>query len=309
MSNGTPYVKGDARKERYFIPLVTPYINPDVLKEILPHTNWIGFNLFEMQGCRKFYLTAKNKGIREVFGIDDSKKIFLSSTAEDEKLISFYDKKDGIQQFREDVIDFDVDMAMGPDYFAYEDKPLSERKACIEKAIDLNMKIVDLENVVPTIQGTNLKEIRTFVEPFKRIGKTQFIIPGRGRLINLGNKKKSQRDFYSLISAVVETERIELIVTGCNSPKQIENMPAVLAFAGKGWLIDARRRLLICDDKTYRYISDPRFLCKDSACCNSLSKDELSKTENESIRAKHNLRRISRSLTVRPRLRQYTLVR
>jgi hypothetical protein len=293
-------------KDRYFIPLVPSYVRPNVLKSVMPFTEWIGFNLFELRSS-KFYPIAKKKGIRDTFEIDDQKRIFVTSTGKDERLIPFYNEHDGISQFRSDITDFDVDMAMGPDWFVYEDSPPYERNKNIARAMELNESCIDLENVIPNVHGTNLQEVKCFIEPFKQRGKRLFIMAGRGRLINFGNRKKSQRNFSSLTSTVVECEKIQLIVTGCNSPKQQENLPHVSGFAGLGWLIQARNRRLIMG-KTYRRISDEDFFCNDSDCCSSLSKEELAKTEHEPQRAIHNLKRINNSLGVRCGYCQCSLV-
>jgi hypothetical protein len=295
-----------SKENRYFIPIVPVHIKPEVLKNIMPYTNWIGFNLFDLRGS-KFYDAVKRKGIRDTFEIDDGKRIFLASTGKDEKLVPFYDNQDGIEQFRADVKDFDADMVMGPDWFVYEDQLPEDRRKNIAKAIELNKECIDLENVVPNIHGTNFQEIRSFIESFKEHGKRLFVMAGRGRLINLGNRKKSQNRFSSLTSTIVTYEKIRLIVTGCNSPKLQENLPAVSAFAGLGWLIQARNRRLIMG-KTYRRIFDPGFFCDDFSCCASLSKEELARKEKESARAIHNLKRIVQSLTARPAFWQYSLV-
>jgi hypothetical protein len=293
-------------KDRFFIPLIPAHIRPGVLKGIMPHTNWIGLNLFDLRRSR-FYAAAKKKGIRPAFGIDEDKRIFLTSTGKDEELIPFYDEHNGIDQFRSDVIDFDIDAAMGPDWFVYEDQPPNERRKSIEKAIEFNERCIDLENVIPNIHGTTFQEIETFVKPFKEQGKTLFVMAGRGRLINLGNRKESQRSFSSLTSTITRCENIRLIITGCSSPKLQEGMPDVSGFVGLGWLIQARNRRLILD-KTYTRLSDPLFFCRDSNCCASLSKEELAKPDHEPKRAIHNLRRIVNSLTTRPKFCQESLV-
>jgi hypothetical protein len=293
-------------KDRYFIPLVPPHIRPNVLKSIMPHTDWIGFNLFDLRGS-KFYAIAQKRGIKTAFGIGEDKKIFLTSTGKDEKLIPFYNRQNGIDQFRSDVINFDVDMAMGPDWFVYEDQPPNERKKNIRRSIELNEKCVDLENVIPNIHGTTFQETKAFIKTFKGQGKTLFVMAGRGRLINLGNRKRSQRSFSSLTSTIVRCEEIRLIITGCSSPKLHNDMPDVSGFVGLGWLIQARNRRLIMD-RTYRRIFDPHFFCHDSSCCASLSKEELAKPDHEPNRAIHNLRRIIHSLTTRPKFWQCNLV-
>lgn len=294
------------KKDRYFIPLVPPYVNPSVLKGVMPYTTWIGLNLFDMRDS-KFYAAAKRNGIKAAFGIDEDKRIFLTSTGRDENLIPFYDEQNGIDQFISDVTDFDVDIAMGPDWFVYEDQPSNERRKNIAKAIELNEKCIDLENFVPNIHGTTFQEIETFIKPFKQQGKTLFVMAGRGRLINLGNRKRSQKSFSFLTSTIIRCEDIRLIVTGCSSPKLQEDMPGVSGFVGLGWLIQARNRRLIMG-KTFTRISDPRFFCHDSSCCASISKEELAKPERESNRAIHNLKRIIDSLMTPPEFCQYSLV-
>jgi hypothetical protein len=279
--------------DRFFIPMVPPYINPKILKDVQQYTDWIGFNLFELRHS-KFYNSAKKKSIRDTFEIDDKKKIFLTSITKDKELKRFYDKHNWIEEFKSDVRDFDVNMAMGPDWFSYKGGP----KDNIQKAIELNMNFLDLEIIVPTIRGTNFQEVKSFIEPFKALGRTLFVFTGREYLVNLADRKRAQFEFFSLTSKMTRIEKIKLIVTGCNSPKLQESLPAVLGFAGLGWLIQSRQRRLIMG-KIYKSIFDPKFSCVDPSCCASIDKKALAKPENDSVRATHNLRKINANLKER----------
>ncbi len=285
-------------KNRVFIPMVQPYISPKIMRLILPYTKWIGFNCFELRHS-KFYDQAKRKGLRKTFDISDETKIFLTTVAKDKELIRFYDEPYSLETLKSEISNFDVDMAMGPDWYSYQDDPQEKRKENLERAIELNMSFVDLENVVPTIRGTNFQEVRSFVQPFKSRGKRLFVLTGREYLINRGNRKKAQTELSSLTSAIKESEKIRLIVTGCNSPKLMATLSAVSGFSGLGWLIQSKKRRLIMG-KTYLNVSDPRFLCKDSRCCRNLDKDDLKNPEQDSVRAVHNLVKINAQLNAEP---------
>jgi hypothetical protein len=290
------------QRNRFFIPMVPPYVSQELLKEMLQHTNWIGFNRFEVRHS-KFYDEAKKRGLRDTFKIDDGTSIFLTSTAKDEELIRFYGQNSCFEELKSDIINFDVNMAMGPHWFVYKKDPPERRKKDIKKAFELNMSFSDLENVLPTIHGTKFQEIRRFVEPFKAQGKKLFVLPGREYLINLEDREKAQREFSFLTSTTARAEKIDLIVTGCNSPKLQESLPAVLGFAGLGWLIQSKQRRLIMGKK-YVSIFDPRFFCNDSDCCALIHKKDLTKPENDSVRAIHNLRQINACLEERPKFSQ-----
>lgn len=289
-------------KNRFFLPMVPPYLKPPVLQHIMKNTSWIGFNRFELRHSR-FYYDLKRKGLRNYFGIPDCIKIFLSSIAKDEELIRFFSDPNWLENFKGDIKDFDVDVAMGPDWFSYKDDLLSQRRRNVEKAIDLNIALLELENVVPTITGTSIEEFTTFVKPFKSQGKTLFVLPGREYLVNLGDRKRAQLEFSSLTSALTKSEKVELIITGCNSPKLMEMLTTALGFSGLGWLIQARQRRLIMG-KVYLSIFDPVFFCNDLSCCGAIRKEDLRNPENDSIRAVHNLRRINATLGNTSRLSQ-----
>lgn len=299
-------IKSLSMAGRFFIPIVPVHINPNVLVSIMQHTKWLGFNLFDLRES-KYYESAEREGIKNTFNIDGRKKIFLTSTKADEKLAVFYNNQNGIEKFKSDVTNFNVDIAMGPDWYAYDDDPSHMREASIKKAFELNEKCIDMENVLPDIHGTNFQEAIKFIKPFKEQGKELFVIAGRGRLINLGRRGNSQINFAGLTSAITKYEGIKLIVTGCSSPKLQYMMPDVLGFAGLGWLIQARNRRLIMGN-TYRRISDSKFSCSDKNCCALFTKEELFKPENESIRAIHNLKRICSNLELIPKFRQMCLM-
>jgi hypothetical protein len=281
-------------KSRFYIPMVSPYLKLGMLQDILKHTLWIGFNIFELKHS-KFYDNVKSKGLKDAFGINDDVKVFLTSITKDQNLINFFGHPNWLKEFRSDIMDFNVDMAMGPDWFSYKEDSFKQRKANIKKAIELNMGLLDLENVAPPIRGTSLEEFRSFVAPFKAQGKTFFIFAGREYLINLGDRKKAQLEFSSLTSVITQLEKVRLVVTGCNSPKLMETLPTVSGFSGLGWLIQSRQRRLIMG-KTYLNIFDPKFFCNDNGCCAAISKKDLKNPENDSIRAIHNLRRINANL-------------
>lgn len=299
-------IHGLDERNRYFIALVPVHTSQNILEKILLHIKWIGFNIFDLRGS-KFYSVAKERGIRDAFNIGDDKKIFLTSTQKDEQLERFYEGSNGIAVFKSDVVDFDVDMAMGPDWYVYCDQPPDERRKHLKKALDLNEKCVELENVAPNVHGTNFREMTEFIELFKAQGKSIFVIPGREYLINLDDRKKSQREFSSLTSTIAREERIKIIITGCSSPKLQENLPDVSGFAGLGWLIQARCRRLVFG-KTYRSLFDPAFSCNDPNCCGSFDRYELARPERDATRAIHNLRKIQSQLVERPKFSQSCLV-
>ena len=293
------------KKERSFIPLFPVYIKHDILESMLPYSNWIGFNYFELRR-RKFYDDVKRRGIRKTFNIDDKKKIFLTSTNNDKAIEKFYDHE-GIVTFKSDVKAFDATMVMGPDWYIYEDMNPSQRNESIEKAIRLNQECIDLGNIVPNIHGTNPQEIGRFVEPFKAQGINAFVMPGREYLINRYYRKRDQAKFSALTSTISRLEKIDLIVTGCSSPKLMFDLPDVSSFVSLGWLVQARCRRLIMG-KTYMRILDPRFHCEDSRCCATFTKEELVKQENESFRAIHNLNKINSQVNERSKIIQNSLV-
>lgn len=289
-------------RDRFFIPMVQPYISPKILRCIIPYTKWIGFNFFELRHS-KFYQQTKEKSLRNAFGIGNETKIFLTTIAKDKELIRFYAEPNSLDELRSDILDFDVDLAMGPDWFSYKDDPPKKRKENLEKAIELNMRFLDLENVVPTIRGTNFQEVSNFIQRFKTLGRQLFVLTGREYLVNRGDRKKAQTEISSLTSAIVDSERIRIILTGCNSPKLMTALPVVSGFSGLGWLIQSKKRRLIMG-KTYFNISDPRFSCKDHRCCANLDKDSLKDQEHDSVRAVHNLLMINAYLKTEPFLSQ-----
>jgi hypothetical protein len=283
--------------------MVPANIKPDVLNSLVPFTDWIGFNLFDIRKS-KMYATIQGKGIRSTYNINDKTRIFISSTAEDEQLVKYYNQPNAIERLKKDIVNFGVDLVMGPDWFVYEDQPLSVRRKNLAKAISLNQQCVDVENIAPNIHGTNLAEATSFIEPFKKQGKQLYVMAGRGRLINFGERKKSQRNFAFLTSAINSNEKVKLIVTGCSSPKLQEMLTAVTGFASLGWLIQSRLRRLIMH-KTYRSIFDRMFVCKDYDCCAMVPKKELAQSIHDKRRAIHNLKKITAGLANQPTLGYY----
>jgi hypothetical protein len=292
-------------KNRFFIPMVPPYIKQELLKAVLLHTSWIGFNYLEIRNSR-LYPLFKARGIRDTLGIDDKTKIFLSSTAKDKQLIRFYDKSNGIEKFKSDTRSFGIDLLMGPDWFSYKNDPLAVRKEVIRKSVALTLGCLELENLVPTIRGTNFQEMASFVDYFKAQGKNLFVFTGREFLINLADRKRAQQEVFLLTATLARSEGIKLILTGCSSPRLQERLFAVWGFAGQGWLIQSMQRRLI-KGKTYLNIFDPKFSCDDPSCCGLITINDLKNAEYDSVRAIHNLRRITASLNGSPRFPQTCL--
>jgi hypothetical protein len=292
-------------KGRFFIPVVSVYTEPELLKAIMSHTSWIGFNYLELRNSNR-YPFAKARGLRDAFGLDDQTRIFLSTTAKDKRLVRFYDESNGLEKFRSDMLSFGVDLTMGPDWFSYKDDPLSLRQKVVRKSIKLNMDCLDLENLAPTIRGTNFQEMAGFISHFRVQGKKVFVFPGREYLINLADRKRAQREAFSLTATLTRAEGIKLILTGCSSPKLQQRLFAVWGFAGQGWLIQSMQRRLI-KDETYVSIFNKRFFCDDPRCCASISINDLKSPRCDSIRAIHNLRRINAALKPMPKIEQTCL--
>jgi hypothetical protein len=57
--------------------MITPYVKPDVLKGILPHTKWIGINLFGLKHS-KLNEKVHRIGIHDGLNIGSETKVFLS---------------------------------------------------------------------------------------------------------------------------------------------------------------------------------------------------------------------------------------
>lgn len=297
-ANHGTLIQGANTEKRIFIPMVSVYTNRELMKAILPHTSWIGFNYFELVNS-KYYKLAQAKGVSETFGIDDKTKIFLTSTAKDEQLIHFYEELNGLEKFKSDIRSFDVNLAMGPDWFSYKDDPPEVRKETIAKAIELTTGCLEIENIVPAIRGTNFEEMTSFIEHFKAQGKNLFVFTGREYLINLYDRKKAQQEAFFLTASLVRALGIKLILTGCSSPKLQEKLFAVWGFVGQGWFIQAMQRRLI-KGKTFMSIFDPRFSCNDARCCGFVDINDLKNGKYDSARAVHNLRRINDSLRETP---------
>jgi hypothetical protein len=292
-------------KDRFFIALLPVNVEQNLFDSIIPHTDWVGFNLFDLRRS-KLYPALKKRGLKDTFHINDDKKTFLTSTDKDENLIKFF-ARDCIKSFKSDILDFNPDMAMGPDWFVYEDMTPEKRKENIEKALKLNQECINLENIIPNVHGTTVQEMKDFIEPFKVQGKENFVIPGREYNYNLGDRKKSQQRFSALTSIIARFEKIKIITTGISSPKLQQNLPEISGFVSLGWLIQACYRRLIFN-KTYRSIFNPEFFCDDYSCCAPFSKEELASPENNHIRAIHNLKKIKFGLKERAKFLQAYLV-
>jgi hypothetical protein len=277
----------------FFIPQVSVYTKKNTIDRVQQISNWIAFNYFELLHS-KYYGHAKQKGIHQTFGISPGKHIFLTTADHDERLLHFYNNA-GVQMFKKDVLLLGADLIMGLDWFAYQDDTLSERKKSIERGIELTKNCLDVPNLIPTIQGTNFKEVTDFIQVFKKHGNTRFVLPIRGQMLNFGCRKKSQNTAALLTSTVVRQENIKLFVTGCNSPGLMQRMPSVYGFIGQGYLIQAKQRRLIMG-KRYFPIMHPVFSLCCNSCCFGLSKSEICKNEFESNRVVHNLIQIRNSL-------------
>lgn len=303
--NYSPQMQELNEKARFFIPMVSVYTKPEILKAIMPHTSWIGFNYLELRGS-KYSILAKARGLRETFCIEDKIKIFLSTTAKDKQLIQFFNKSNGLEKFRSDVQSFGVNLTMGPDWFSYKDDPLDLRKEEVMKSIELTNGCLELENLAPTIRGTNFEEMVSFVEHFKAQGNKVFVFAGREYLINLADRKRAQREAFFLTATLARVEGINLILTGCSSPKLQEKLFAVWGFAGQGWLIQSMQRRLI-KGKTYLNIFNPKFSCDNPNCCGLVDINNLKTSDYDSLRATHNLRLINASLKGSPKSSQACL--
>jgi hypothetical protein len=285
--------------------MVSVYTKPELLKAVVPHTSWIGFNYLELR-TSSLYSFVKARGLREAFEIDNGTRIFLSTTGKDKQLLHFYNELSGLEKFRSDIQNFGIDLAMGPDWFSYKDDPSWLRKESVGKSIELTTGCLDLENIAPTIRGTSFREMAGFIDHFKAQGKQVFVFPGREYLINLADRKRAQREAFSLTATLARAKGIKLILTGCSSPILQERLFAVWGFAGQGWLIQSKQRRLI-KGKTYMSIFDNRFSCDDPKCCASISLKDLKNTEHDSARAVHNLRRIIAALKPLPKFEQTCL--
>jgi hypothetical protein len=285
--------------------MVSVYTRQEILKSVLPYTNWIGFNYFELIGS-KYYSLANALGLRRAFCLDDDTKIFLATTAKDKQLIRFYDDPNWMKKFRSDVRSFAVDLTMGPDLFSYKDDPLTLRKKLVEKSIALTAECLDIQNLAPAIRGTNFEEMAYFINHFKTKGKDLFVFAGREYLINLADRKKAQQEAFTLTANLVRTLDIKMIMTGCSSPRLMEKLFAVWGFAGQGWLIQSNQRRLI-KDKTYVSIFDKKFSCHDPHCCCNVTMEQLRNKQYDSVRAIHNLKQINASLKGLPNAPQVSM--
>lgn len=274
---------------RFFVPIVPSYVNNKFLDEILHFTNWIGFNLFDLMKNRIFQ-DVKKYGIKETFDISNDKKIFITTTERDEFLIQYYDKLDGLNNFISIVETLDVDLVMGPDWFVYEEMSKFERSKNIMKALLLNQKCLNCDNVVPNIHGTTISEMINFVKPFKEQGKELFVLPGREYFLNINNRKYSMRKFFGFTSVLSRKENLKLIVTGINSPKIHRYLQDVKSFVGLGWLIQARYRRLI-DEDTFKSIFID-FVIDNDFEDNILDINDLADPKYDTLRASYNLKKI-----------------
>jgi hypothetical protein len=64
---------------RFFIPQIPSYIKPDILEYIIPHTEWIGFNYFDLIH-NSIFSEVQMHGVKEIFNISDNKKIFITTS-------------------------------------------------------------------------------------------------------------------------------------------------------------------------------------------------------------------------------------
>jgi hypothetical protein len=283
------------KNERFFIPMVSVYTKPTLFKAIQPYTIWIGFNYFQLIHS-KYYPLAKAIGLKKTFELDNKTNVFLSTAAKDKQLIKFYNKENGLETFKSDVKKLNVELVMGPDWFSYKEDPLSVRNEVIRKSIELNAGCLSIENLAPTIRGTNFQEMAMFIDAFKRQGVKTFVFTGREYLINLADRKRSQQEVFLLTASLARAKNIKLILTGCSSPRLYEKLSAVWGFASQGWLIEAMQRRLL-KGKSYMFISNSNFFCNDSDCCASLSKSDLKSDKCDNLRAIHNLKSINRCLS------------
>jgi hypothetical protein len=279
------------KNERFFIPMVSVYTKPLFFKAILPFTRWIGFNYFEIIHSNH-YLMAKTMGLRKAFGIDDKTYIFLSTAAKDKLLVKFYDNEKGLETFKSDMKKLKANLVMGPDWFSYKEDPLFARKEVVTKAIELNSACLSIDNLVPTIRGTNFSEMSDFVRYFKDRGVKVFVFAGREYLINLGDRKRAQQEAFLLTQLLVKKFGIRLLLTGCSSPLLHRKLQSVSGFAGQGWLIQAKQRRLL-KGNTYVHISNKAFSCNDSDCCRFFRNEDLKNEKCDFSRAIHNLKRIN----------------
>jgi hypothetical protein len=280
--------------ERFFIPMVSVYTKPIFFKAILPFTHWIGFNYFELLHSSR-YLLAKTMGLRKAFRIDDKTNIFLSTAAKDKLIVKFYDKENGLETFKSDVKKLKANLVMGPDWFSYKEDPLSTRKEVIRKSIELNSACLGIDNLVPTIRGTNFSEMSDFVKYFKDRGVRIFVFAGREYLINIGDRKRTQQEAFLLTQSLVKSLGIRLLFTGCSSPRLYRKLQSVSGFASQGWLIQAKQRRLL-NGNAYVHISNRAFSCYDADCCRFFRREDLKSERCDFYRAIHNLKRINNFL-------------
>jgi hypothetical protein len=183
---------------------------------------------------------------------------------------------------------------MGPDWFVYEDMSNFERTKNIVKASIMNQKCLKCEKIIPNIHGTNMKEMREFIKPFKEQGKELFAFPSREYLINIGDRKQSMLKILGFTRALTRQDNIELVVSGANSPKLHNYLSDVKVFVGLGWFIQAYYRRLIDNDTYISIFGDFEIDNKIEDRIENVK--ELAESENDSVRVLYNLRKINDQL-------------
>jgi len=288
---------------RSFIPQFSSYVDDSFLNDMLPHTNWIGFNYFDLLHNRIFPKVKKH-GIRDVYNISDKKKIFLSTTEKDELLINYYNNQNGLNDFILNVEELDADLVMGPDWFVYEKMGIQEKTRHITKASLMNQKCLSCDKIIPNIHGTNIHELSEFIKPFKELGSDLFVLPGREYFRRKGDVKNSQKQFYGFTSYLKRIEEVELLVTGISSPRVHRYLSDVKYFVGQGWDIQAAFRQII-DDLTFKKIVNGLEL--DQNIVENVSLNELLDEEYDSLRALYNLIKINEKINETRILKQKIL--
>ena len=289
---------------RFFVPLIPSHSDIELVDEIQSKTDWIGFNIFNLMKSSLFKDIMKY-GLKDTYGINENKKIFLTTTELDDFLIEYFNKANKLSEFINIIQNIDADKVMGPDWFVYEDMPQCERHANILYAYALNQKCLKCEKIIPNIHGATLNEMIKFTKPFIEQGINQFVLPGREYFINLGDRKKARNQFYGFTSYLTRIHKINLIVTGLSSPKIQNYLLDVNGFTSLGWLIQARKRRLI-SDYTYKQLSND-FELDRNIVPENLDSKEISKKEYNYLRAKYNLIKINEKINNQPELKQKIL--
>lgn len=260
----------------------------DEIRLLQQHTNNLAFNYFLLKR-RGFYDKIKKRGIKDFFKIKDGKKVYLITNYFDEIITPFYVKNNGLNRFKEDVINFQPDYVMGPDWFLYWSfSPLKRREELVYSQ-NLNLECIDLKGFIPNLQGLSLSEISFFIEPFIQLGFHDYIVSGRERLINYGERKNTQQQFFSLIHQLSKKNNIDLMVTGCNSLSLMKKMFMVKSCFGFGWAIQAKQRRLIENSK-FLSIFNKNFKPCSLNCCINKNIKEIASKENDINRYIHNIR-------------------